>query len=52
MRAFMATFEHIHSDVDKFVDSKHLQVMRETLKDFCLKLVIICHNVQDKASWA
>ena len=47
----MATFDHIHSDIDKFVNSGHLQMVRETLKDFQLKLVIICHNVQDKASW-
>ena len=51
MRVFMATFDHIHSDIDKFVDGRHFQVVRETLKDFPLKLAIICQNVWDKASW-
>ena len=51
MRVFMATFNHINTDIDKFVDSRHFQVVRETLKDFWLKLVIICQNVWDKASW-
>ena len=51
MRVFIATFEHIHLDLDKFVDSRHLQEVRETLQEFHLKLVIICHNLQDKDSW-
>ena len=47
----MATFDHIHSDIGKFVHDGHFQVVRETLKDFPRRLAIICQNVWDKASW-
>ena len=51
MWVFMATYDHIRVNVDTFVTSDHFKIMKDTLKDFLLKLVIICRKLGNKENW-
>ena len=51
MRVIMTTFEHINFDLETFLGSVKLDVMRETLKGHANKVVVIMNDLSRRQDW-
>ena len=51
MRVIRTTFKHINFDLETFLGSVQLDVMRETLKGHANKVVIIMNGLSRKQDW-
>ena len=51
MHVFMATYDHIKVDIESFLGGDHFKIIKDTLKDFPLKLVIISRKLGNKQNW-
>ena len=51
MRVIMTTFKHINFDLETFLGSVQLDVMRETLKGHANKVVVIMNDLSRRQDW-
>ena len=51
MCVLMAVYDHIRVDINSFLHSDHFNIMKEMLKAFPLKLVIISKHLGIKENW-